>query len=102
MSLVTLCMTVTMWRVVSCRTSLPDMYRDMVGMGVPMAMQRMVMLPPSITRLIGCTVGGCKQKYHTFVNHSFIITFKGQHAIRKLYVECLMTTMLEYIIKYNI
>lgn len=58
MSLVTLCITVTMCLVVSCLTSLPEMYREMVGMGVPIAMQRMVMLLPSMTKLMGCTVGG--------------------------------------------
>ena len=48
----------TMCRVVSWRTSRPDMYSEIVGIGVPMAMHRMVMLLPSITKLMGWTVGG--------------------------------------------
>jgi len=58
MSLVTLWTTVTMCRVVSWRTSRPDMYSEIVGIGVPMAMHRMVMLLPSSTKLMGWTVGG--------------------------------------------
>lgn len=58
MSLVTLWTTVTMCLVVSCLTCLPEMYNEIVGIGVPMAMHKMVMLLPSITKLIGWTVGG--------------------------------------------
>lgn len=59
MSRVTLWITVTMCLDVSCLTNLPDMYNDMVGDGVPMAMHSTVMLLPSITKFIGWTVGGC-------------------------------------------
>lgn len=59
MSRVTLWMTVTMCLDVSCLTSRPEMYSDMVGDGVPMAMHNTVMLLPSMTRFIGWTVGGC-------------------------------------------
>lgn len=34
------------------------MYNEMVGVGVPMAMQRMVILDPSTTRFTGFTDGG--------------------------------------------
>jgi hypothetical protein len=34
------------------------MYSEIVGIGVPIAMQRIVMLLPSITKLMGWTVGG--------------------------------------------
>lgn len=64
MSRVTLWITVTMCLDVSCLTNLPDMYSDMVGDGVPMAMHSTVMLLPSITKFIGWTVGGCYKKYH--------------------------------------
>ena len=66
MSRVTLLMTVTMCLVVFWRTSRPLRYSEMVGVGVPMAMHSTVMLVPSITRFMGCTVGGCGQEKSNF------------------------------------
>lgn len=60
MSRVTLFMTVTMCRVVSCLTRRPEMYNEMVGIGVPIAIHSTVMLAPSATMFTGCTVGACQ------------------------------------------
>jgi hypothetical protein len=49
---------------VSCLTNLPDMYNDMVGDGVPIAIHNTVILLPSITKFIGWTVGGYFQKQY--------------------------------------
>lgn len=37
------------------------MYKDMVGVGVPIAIHKMVILEPSTTKLTGFTVGGCRK-----------------------------------------
>lgn len=62
MSRVTLFMTVTMCRVVSCLTRRPEMYKEMVGIGVPIAIHSTVMLAPSATMFTGCTVGACTNR----------------------------------------
>ena len=45
------------------------MYREMVGVGVPIAMQSIVILDPSTTRFTGFIVGGCREngKYYMYL-----------------------------------
>lgn len=50
------------------KEDLPEMYREMSGVGVPIAMHRMVMLDPSTTRFTGFIVGGCNNIIFFFLS----------------------------------